>query len=193
MNKTLPLIYLICASIILFLSACSLNYGKDAGLEESVPEIIFEDVDFSRYEEGKKSILLQGKKLEQYKSSGKIFAKDVDFKMLNNEGDATSSGNCGLLVANNSEKTYLLLNGLDIHNIEKNITISAEDLLWNTETEQLTGTKEGIVSVKKGDTLITGKGFSASGISGKFRFISSIKGYFKDDDTTKSVEDKKTK
>ena len=47
---------------------------------------------------------------------------------------------------------------------------------WNSQTEQLTFAKEDEVHFTHGDLELSGKGFSASGVSGRFEFDGPVEG-----------------
>ena len=47
---------------------------------------------------------------------------------------------------------------------------------WNIQTEQLIFAKEDEVHFTHGDLELSGKGFSASGVSGRFEFDGPVEG-----------------
>ena len=63
MKKILVLLVI---SISLF--SCTLKYGEDIANESVLPEFIFENSTFTRYEDNVKTINLNAERLEQYKS-----------------------------------------------------------------------------------------------------------------------------
>lgn len=159
-----------------FLSSCSLRYGMNVQDENNVPEFVFSGVGFSRYEDGEKTISLSAEKLEQYKDGKSIYAKNLDFSVYDEAGDVTNSGKCGYLAADTDAENYALYDEIEIRNEKDDLTVQAESLKWNGRSEQLTSGRNAAVVLKKGETVIQGSGFSASGVSKRFSFTGNVSG-----------------
>ena len=67
---------------------------------------------------------------------------------------------------------------IKIKNFDENLEVTAGSIRWNGKSEQLTSSRNDMVTIKKGDTTIQGSGFSASAISKKFAFTGVITGEF---------------
>ena len=158
------------------LFSCSLKYGMTIQNEENVPEFIFQDVQFDRYEDGEKTLGMKAEKLEQYKDGKSMYAKDIEFEICNNS-EVTNSGKCGYLSADTKNERYVLYNGIEIENTKDQLTVKADNLKWNGKSEQLTSSRNDVVTIQKGDTVLQGSGFSASAISKKFVFNGVVSGY----------------
>lgn len=166
-----------CLSVCIFiLTSCSLKYGMATSDESSIPEFTFTDVKFDRYENGKKSINLSAEKLEQYKDGKSVYAQGMEFQIINDEGEITTQGKCSLLSADTDEEKYILYDDIIIKNIKDDMTVTADSLKWNGKSEQLTSGRNDNVSIIKGNTIIQGSGFSASGVSKKFSFTGAVSG-----------------
>lgn len=170
--------------------ACSLKYNTYKSEESSEPELIFTDVDFDRYEDGKKNLELGAKKLEQYKDGNNIYAKDMSFRMLDKDGAVTTQGKCGLLGADTDKKKYMLSDNIEVEHTEDDLIMSAKNLKWDGVSEQLTSGRNDMVTIKKGNTNISGSGFSASGVSKKFSFTGVITGETNTKDSDNDSEEK---
>ncbi len=164
------------------LSSCSLQYEKATDTKDSVPEIIFTNVKFSRYERNTQKLSLTSSKLEEYKSDGAYFAENAEFSTWDSKGNLDTEGSCGLIGILPKENTYTLLKGVQIENNSQNMKISAETMQWNDQTEQLIFAKDDLVHFVHGDLELTGKGFSASGVSGRFEFEGPVEGAIFTDD-----------
>lgn len=162
--------------IVLILSSCSLKYGMTLYDENSSPEFVFSDVHFDRYEDNKKTLSLSAERLEQYKDGKSIFAKKPAFKTYDNNGALATEGSCELLSADTDEEKYVLYDNIEINNISDDIIVSAANLKWNGKTEQLTSGRTDNVSIKRGKTVMSGSGFSASGVSKQFSFTGVVTG-----------------
>lgn len=175
------------AAALLF-SSCSLKYGMTIQSEENVPEFVFQDVQFDRYEDGSKTLGLKAEKLEQYKDGKSMYAKDMEFELYNNSSEVTNSGKCGYLSADTKNERYVLYNGIEIENVKDGLTVKADNLKWNGKSEQLTSSRNDVVTIKKGDTVLQGSGFSASALSKKFVFHGVVTGYTDTEDSSKDSD-----
>ncbi len=170
-----------CSTIILLiLSGCSLRYDEDKAPEAVVPELTLEDAKFSRTENGKITTTLSGKKIEQYKADGRIFAKDIEFEVREKDGKVSSKGSCGLLSADSKNDQYVFFDGITLENTSRNVVISADSLKWDGRSEQLTGERQKDLTIKKDGLTLTGKGFTASAISNSFAFSGAVTGTYED-------------
>lgn len=174
--------------LVLF-SSCSLKYGVKVQDESNVPEFVFEGVDFNRYEDGKKTMSLDAEKLEQYKNGKTTYAKDLNFKLYNkDDNQVQSEGKCGYLSADTSNERYVLYDDIEINNKKDDVMVKAGSLKWNGKSEQLTSGRNDMVTIQKGDTVLKGTGFSASGVSKRFSFTGNVSGNIQTNAQTESAE-----
>ena len=162
----------------LFFTSCSLKYGTTFQDEANVPEFVFTDAIFSRYEDNTPSMQLKAGRLEQYGDGKTMYAENVEFKVMEKDGSVKTEGSCGLFSANSEEKKYTLYDNIVIDNKIDEIQVSCDSLHWDGKTEQLTSGKNDLVTLKKGTTTLHGSGFSASGISKKFKFTGVVTGEY---------------
>ena len=75
-------------------SACSLDYGIEEESQNTiVPEMILNDVDFSRIDRGVKVLTLNAESLELFSEDDTIFGKNTQFWLYSRNGECTSYGN----------------------------------------------------------------------------------------------------
>ena len=165
------------SSLFIFLG-CSLKYSQSYQDESNVPEFIFTDAVYTKYEDDAKKLSLSAGVLEQYKEGNSMYARDVSFQLLKKTGEIETEGSCKLLSANSDEEKYTLYNDIKIKNFDENLEVTAGSIRWNGKSEQLTSSRNDMVTIKKGDTTMQGSGFSASAISKKFAFTGVITGEF---------------
>lgn len=178
--------------LIITFGSCSLNYGEGDDAESSNPEFIFKNAKFQRVEDKKLKIELEAERLEQYKTNNAMFAQNIFFNSYNKDNELETTGSCALLDINNKEKVYYLFNQIIIRNIPQNIEISAQNLRFDSNSEQLTSGTTDSVTIKRDDLEINGKGFSASGVSKSFVFTQGVDGIIQTNDKN-SDEDTKQK
>ncbi len=170
-----------------FLS-CSLNYGTEQSSEETVPEFSFKNAVFNRYENGSTALSLEADKLEQYKSDGSSYAQNAKFKTYSKTGELDTEGFCQLLASNTKNKEYSLFNGISINIYSQDLKLQAQSLHFDGKTEQLTSAKDEAVTIERKNTIIEGKGFSASAVSKTYSFISQVSGTITDNSSDTETE-----
>lgn len=159
-----------------FLASCSLNYGSEVDSESLVPEFTFEEAVFKRYSANALKIDLEAEKLEQYKTDGASYAKNARFKTFKDDGTQDTDGTCALMALKSREKQYSLFDEIKISIKSEELSITAQALFFDANTEQLTGAFDQVVSIERKGTALSGRGFSASGVSKKFSFLSDVTG-----------------
>lgn len=189
-NKTVLSLFSVLTVCSASFFSCSLDYGQEVNSESSVPEFIFKNAAFNRYEDNKLSMALESIRLEQYKSDGAMYGQDVSFKTWNQKSELATEGTCGLISINSKTKIYLLFNNIIINSHQQNMQIYADNLKWDGTTEQLTAGATDKVSIKRNDVDIEGRGFSASGVSRSFAFSQPVNGTIQtsSDTTTSTTE-----
>lgn len=187
MKKRILAIFL--SSLFIF-SGCSLKYNQSYQDESNVPEFVFTDAVYTKYEDDAKKISLSAGVLEQYKEGNSMYARDVSFQLLKKTGEIETEGSCKLLAANSDDEKYTLYDDITIKNIDEDLEVTAGSIRWNGKSEQLTSSRNDMVTIKKGDTTMQGSGFSASAISKKFAFTGVITGEFeKNDDSDNNINE----
>lgn len=169
-------------SLVISFSACSLNYGEGEEPESNNPEFIFKNAKFQRIEDKKLKVTLNAERLEQYKTNNEMFAQNISFESYNKDNQLETTGTCSLLDINNKDKVYYLFNQIIIKNLPQDIEINAQNLKWDSNSEQLTSGVSESVTIKRNDLKIDGKGFSASGVSKSFIFTEGVNGIIQTND-----------
>ena len=167
-------VFLSAAAFLSF--SCSLKYSEPVNSEDKVPEFIFEDTKLMRYENSKLSLEVNAQNLEQYKDVSESYGKNISFKSYDEKGFVETEGSCGLIFADTQSNIYELFDEINLYNTKEKMNFYASSLKWNGKTEQLVSGIDDMVKIKKDDTIISGKGFSASGISRTFSFIENVTG-----------------
>ena len=118
---------------------------------------------------------MRARTLEQYKGGG-TYADSVSFTAYDDDGSAETEGSCGLVAFDAKQKIYSLYDGIELTSRSKNVTITADELRWDGNTEQLTSRRTDTITMKKNGTIVRGSGFSASGVSNRFVFTGAVSG-----------------
>ena len=172
--------------LLLAAASCSLDYGKEESTEASVPEFTFTGVHFVRVEAKKRTMQIDAEKMEQYKSDGSSYAREAAFKTFDKSEKTDTEGSCGLVALDVNNERYKLYDGIAINIISQETKLYAETLQFNGKTEQLT---DDLVSVERKNAVVSGRGFSASGVSRTFSFLSDVTGSANVDDGEAEPDD----
>lgn len=165
--------------LVFSFTGCSLKYDNEIVTKDKTPEFIFEKPALTRVENGKKTVIVGAEKIEKYKSNSVFYASDVNFETYDNQNTVEAKGDCGLLYANLDSEVYELFDDINLYSKSYNATFHANVLKWNGKNEQLIGSQRDTVRIEKDDTIMFGTGFSASGVSGTFRFNGTVTGEMK--------------
>lgn len=161
--------------------SCSLNYANGENSEDKIPEFSFTHAEYIKYESSKKTVSLYAEKLEQYKNDGSVFAKNAVFETYNDD-KIEMKGSSELLSADSRNELYTLFGRINLFIADQNMEIATQSLMLNRKSEQLTSGINDEVMLTKDDTVVTGRGFSASGISRTYSFLGYVDGVIKTND-----------
>ena len=207
MNKRLNSFFF-SISVIIFFSfyGCSLDYESDTPEQIRAPEFTFENLELTKIEKGRKKAIINANILEQYHKLNASYAKDVRFKLLNDNNLIEVEGESELLSVDNKTETYTMFNFVSITSYEQNMNIKAKNLKWNNKTEQLTSSQDDIVTISNlqedskagyvkpksentSQITLEGKGFSASGVTWQYAFKNATTGKIIIEDKEKGTTD----
>ncbi|MBQ1711285.1 MAG: hypothetical protein II032_09240, partial [Treponema sp.] len=79
--------------------SCSIKYEDVINTEEATPELVFQNTKMSRYENDKLTVEMKAELLEQYKNSPETYGKNLSFSAYDKEGQLSTQGSCGLIMA----------------------------------------------------------------------------------------------
>lgn len=172
----------------IFLS-CSLQYDQTTYAEGYIPELMFNNAEYTRYENYERKVQLKAEKLEQYKDTGAAYGQTVSFCAWNNN-ELDTEGNCHYLSINTKDQIYTLFTDILIKNYGQDMEIQAQNLKWNNNTEQLTAGTGETVSIRHEGLILEGSGFAASGITKSYSFDYDVEGVY--DDSPQSEDSDET-
>ncbi|MBO7639463.1 MAG: LPS export ABC transporter periplasmic protein LptC [Treponema sp.] len=185
-NRFLPLALFFTA---LAITSCSLKYEEGVNIEDKMPELVFTNADLIRYKDGKPSMELKAEEVEQYKDNGSTYARNPNFSTWDSEEKVDTTGSCGLLSINTKENIYTLFSDILINNASNDVEISAQNMRYNGNTKQLTAGLDEEFEIKREGLTLTGRGFSASGVSNSFAFNSGVEGTMITQDQEEEAEE----
>lgn len=168
-------IILLLAVIFPFFS-CSLKYDEEKSTAPEAPEFIFKNPVYSQYDNKQLAMRVSAEELEKYKKNSLVYAQKVLFERYDANSEIDTKGECGLLSADDNNGVYMLFDNINLFSKSFDADFHANFLKWNSKTEQLVGSARDTVRVEKKDGIIFGTGFSASGLSGNYKFNGTVTG-----------------
>jgi hypothetical protein len=185
----LPLIALL--SAFLALLSCSFDYNGAGSSGPAVPELLLTEVEASRYENARLSMVLSAGVLEMYDADRIWAGENVHFIQYSRDGKGTleAEGSAGLLLVDDASDVYTLGDQISFHLVSDNLFIRADELRWAKKTQQLAGPADGDVSVEEKDgSMISGAGFFADTLARKYEFRKPVSGVLVSDGSASEAE-----
>ena len=164
------------AAFFLLFASCSLKYENSSNAENTVPEIITEGAVFCSMEDEKKLFSIQTEKMEQYQGGSRSCSQKLDFEFFNKDGTLQAQGKCNFLSANKNTGEYILCGDIKIEQTDNEITVFAENLKWDEQTQCLYGQKNEKVTLTKKNLTVEGTGFCANAADNQFSFSGQVHG-----------------
>lgn len=190
--------FLLLALSIFPLAACSLSYKVEEPQVSHIPELVFTDVEYLDYEDGKVSMMMKSSQLEQYRDDSALYGRAVSFSTYNQGGELSARGSSQMISVNTSDKQYSLLGDVFIDSIQDDMMVRTQSLRWDGVGEQLVSGTSDTLELVRGSRGVdsaqqdasrqsqeaestsriemTGIGFSASAVSRSFQFSGEVTG-----------------
>lgn len=160
----------------IFLFSCSLEYEKEENPENQTPEFVFYNANYTKIENNKKKMKMNADQIEQYKSDSFSFISNARFTTFDKEEKEDTIGKCNLISADTTNEKYIMFGNIELNIISEKTNIFAEILNIDKKNEQITSDINKEVQIKKEDIDVKGCGFSSSGISKTYSFLSNSSG-----------------
>lgn len=159
---------------------CSLDYDQSVYVEDHIPELQFVQADFTRYENYQRKFRLTAERLEQYKNTAAAYAMSAKFYTWEEE-NLDTEGSCYYLSINTKDQIFTLFKDIVINNYGQDLELTAQNLKWNGNTEQLTASTSETVRIRHQGLSLEGTGFSASGITRSYSYEYDVEGFYDSD------------
>lgn len=182
--------YLLRFSLFLVWTAffsCSIDYSTATIEKSTKPEFIFTDTVFSRMEDCSLKAVMYAGRIEQYSGEDCIYGKDLSFLVYDDDGAVSVAGSCGLICADMNAGEYVFMDQVNLTGYSRDVRIEADNVKWNSNTEQLVSAGENPVRIYSGGyddsknsgsvtAEMTGSGFSADGRGLQYQFAGGVNG-----------------
>ncbi|MCI6953666.1 MAG: LPS export ABC transporter periplasmic protein LptC [Candidatus Treponema excrementipullorum] len=162
--------------------SCSLEYKEEEVSTSNIPEIIFNDAHYKKYEDGSLRVELTASQLEQYQKDSYLYGTDARFTGYR-EGKPSLEGQSSAFAGDIAAENFTLVGGAQVSSLEDNTVFKSENIKWQGSSRQVTTGVSDMTEIFKEETdgevsliEVAGQGFSASGISQSYEFGGPVTG-----------------
>lgn len=183
--------FLLLVLSVFSLAACSLSYKVEEPQVDHIPELVFTEVEYLSYEDGRVRMQMGSTQLEQYRDDNALYGKDVSFSTYNQDGDLSAQGHSQMIAVNSTDQQYSFLGDVFIDSLQEDLVVRAQSLHWDGIDQQLTSGVRDTLELVRGSSSggddrqdgeatsrieLAGTGFSASAVSRSFQFSGGVSG-----------------
>lgn len=164
----------------LAVGGCSLDYEQLQMAEErdeSVPETVVTDAEFTVVRSGARSFRISVERAETYPEREEQILTDLSFEELGADGEVITSGAADRAVHNTATDDVIMSGNISFYSREYEARVRTGYLAWNNEEKVLRGREDGQVRLElDSGTVIEGTGFEADMRRSIARFAESVQG-----------------
>jgi len=156
--------YLTLAFLVIFLfGACTFDYGQGDEHMTNRPDIVMENIEYSRVRGGHLLARFSAEHAEQWEDRQVMELRDFYFEQMEDQGQTVNvEGHAGAAEVHLESGDIVLFDGVNVRIESEDITINTIVLEWHDSERRLTGNEEYEVAVVRSDgTNFIGTGFSA--------------------------------
>jgi LPS export ABC transporter protein LptC len=186
-----------CFSGVLFLFllcsflGCSFEYGTTSSQENSLPELMMNNVEYTRVRSGELQLYFTAEEAERYEKRQFMQLKNYTFEQYdptNEEVNTTGSGGSASIELDSGNIS--MTGSVSIRIDSETMTIDTETLNWQDKNRLLSGAAETPVEIERDDgTLFTGWGFSADARRRTWEFQGGGAGTYVHEDEAEEADD----
>ena len=171
-------------SCVMFLTACSFDYGDGQGSESDRPDIVMENIEYVRVRGGDILARFRAEHAERWEERQLMELRDFSFEQMEDRGETVNvEGTAKTATVQLVSGDITFSGGVWVRIESEDITISTIGLEWKDKEKKLTGYEDVEVDVQRSDgTNFTGIGFSADIRSRIWVFSGEVKGTYVEED-----------
>jgi LPS export ABC transporter protein LptC len=159
---------------------CSLDYEQLQMAEErdeSVPETVVTEADFTVVRSGARSFRISAERAETYPEREEQILTGLSFEELGADGEVITSGAADRAVHDTATDDVTMSGNISFYSREYEARVRTGYLAWNNEEKVLRGRDDGQVRLElDSGTVIEGTGFEADMRRSIARFAESVQG-----------------
>jgi LPS export ABC transporter protein LptC len=171
---------LVTGIVALAITGCSLDYEELQMAEErdeSVPETVVTDADFTVVRSGGRSFRISAERAETYPEREEQILTGLTFEELGADGAVITSGAADRAVHNTATDDVTMSGSITFYSEEYEARVTTDYLSWKNEEKVLRGRNDGTVRLERDSgTVVEGTGFEADMRRSIARFARSVQG-----------------
>jgi LPS export ABC transporter protein LptC len=170
--------------LYIFLTACSFDYGAGEGSESSRPDIVMENIEYTRVRGGDILARFRGEHAERWEDSQIMRIRNFSFEQMEDKGETVNvEGTAGAAEVQLESGDVTLFDGVVIRIESEDIIININGIEWKDKEKTLTGRASDKVDVQRSDgTSFTGIGVSADIRRRTWSFSGGVEGTYVEED-----------
>ncbi len=176
-------LYAVCAlyafAPLAFMS-CSFDYGTAMSAIPERPDLIMNDVEYVRVQDGEPLVRFHADAAEQYEEKQLMELDSLEFEQFYKQGSEVNvRGSVGAAQVEINTGNVAMEGGVRIDVSSDDLSISTDALTWRNDERVVKGSAEGEVRIERSDgTSFIGRGFSANAREQTFAFDGGIEGVY---------------
>jgi LPS export ABC transporter protein LptC len=187
--------YIVIILFVLPFFSCSFNYGEKVPEETTQPDIVMNELEYVRVEDGEPIVRFYAENAQRFDKTETMKLSNYSFEQFKRGGEGSddiSAKGTGTLAQIELESGNIVMNdGVSIESEEEDIMFDTASLSWNNKEYTLKGADDAAVNVKRGDgTVFVGRSFHAELRNRNWGFETGAEGLYVDkEENNDTVED----
>jgi LPS export ABC transporter protein LptC len=167
-------------ALVLSLASCSFVYEETPVEIPDLPDLVMEDLDYVRVEDGQPLVRFQAESAESYESRHTMDMTGLSFVQYTDNGSAIGAeGSAGSAQVDTASNNITLSGEVYIKSDSQDLSIYSPSLQWQNQERLLSAGPADTVQLSRSDgTAISGRGFSADARNRTWSFTDSAEGVF---------------
>ena len=168
---------LLAAAMILILSSCSFRSGDEEEHEKAVlPDIILEGATYTLGQSGERPVYIESSRMTLYSKDNRAVVENISFISYDEDGNPSLEGSAGHGDIDTETKKMNLSGDVTLRAADGDMMIEAENLIFDSENEEIEA--DGEVRVSSEDGTFAGTGFRGDLREEAYSFRTITEGVF---------------
>lgn len=166
--------------VVLFFTACSFDYSDEKMEDSNLPELIFENLKYTRMRSGEIVARLEAESGNRYENKHLMELSNYKFEQYSNiSHEIDAAGDGGEAAIDTASNNVKMTQGINIRVDSEDLSIRTSDLDWKDKEKILSGEESSTINVARSDgTDINGTGFHSDIRSRTWVFNSDVSGTY---------------
>lgn len=174
------------AGCTLFLGSCSLDYSAaavDEALNADIPRTVLVDFVHTRVSRGRPQFRMKAARAEVYEEREETRLYDVVFHEYDSQGNILTQGKAQEVLFETTTENAQITGNIVVYSAKEETQLSAEKILWDNESKQLTSGGESLVTLLQNNgTTLKGSGFTGDFTYNTYDFAQPVEGLYRSND-----------